>query len=188
MFKSSAVAIVLALDVAVLSLWIASYFCTPRWVMGAVVPPSETRRIEFLVRSGQLLVDYRSTDIEDCRAPLYIGQPAFEVGCMVIRDQWQIDANGIIEAAAPIPLMLYCLMNVPCYCIALLLGIVSLWPALVLFKWLRIRSRRHRGCCVNCGYSRQGNVTKKCPECGLEEAKVSQEEVEKGISPISRRK
>jgi hypothetical protein len=51
-----------------------------------------------------------------------------------------------------------------------ILGLLGLYPAVVLVSSIARRVRRHRrrlrGLCAQCGYNLTGNVSGTCPECG----------------------
>lgn len=51
--------------------------------------------------------------------------------------------------------------------IAIILTVCYVPLALAAGRTLRMRMRRRRGLCEHCGYSRQGLLSKRCPECGL---------------------
>jgi hypothetical protein len=50
--------------------------------------------------------------------------------------------------------------------IAIILTVCYVPLALVTGRTLRMSVRRRRGLCEHCGYSRQGLVSTRCPECG----------------------
>jgi hypothetical protein len=68
------------------------------------------------------------------------------------------------------------------HCVGKVLPFIPLWPGFAIntifyaaIVWMlfmgpgavRRRVRRKRGQCAACGYSLRGNVSDKCPECGV---------------------
>jgi hypothetical protein len=49
-----------------------------------------------------------------------------------------------------------------------LLPVIGIFPAVTLFRGYRRYRRSLRNCCLECGYDLTGNVSGRCPECGLE--------------------